>query len=143
EDCLKFVPPIFLKPSVGGVPDDREQPRPAVSATKPAKELERTQECLLYDVLRVVLAPGQPPRQIVRGVQMWHDQLFKTGLFIVLVHECSPSAVAFTLMDSRAPYFVPGKTKKPAKPIACRAMAVTDTLTKSDSAARGAEPCWD
>jgi len=44
---------------------------------KTTEEPERAQVGLLDHVLRVVLVPRQPPRQVVRGVQMRHDCFFE------------------------------------------------------------------
>src|SRR2546425_7023322 len=64
-------------PGIRRVANDREQPRPPLTAsgTSEAPEMpERAQGRVLHDVLCVVIAPREIARQGVRGVQMrQHD----------------------------------------------------------------------
>src|SRR5215471_6868688 len=89
---------VFLEPIIKGVSHDPQQPGAAVSAPKPGKKLERAQISLLHDILCVRVIAGQPARQIISGIGVWHDALFKTSEFVLFFgHAASMYSGSFTI----------------------------------------------
>ena len=80
ERTYRPLRPILPQPRVAGVAHDRQQPDSTVAAAKIVKKFKRAQAGLLGHVFRIMLIAGQPSGQIVCGVEMRHDGLFKTRL---------------------------------------------------------------
>src|SRR6202022_841920 len=93
-----FVPSMFVNPAVGGVPDNSQQPGPALSASETAESLKCPQVGLLHDILRVLVVLDNPTRQIVSGIQKRQENLFKL-----------PPFFSHHSMDRKKDRFIPAK----------------------------------
>jgi hypothetical protein len=53
-----------------GVPHDRHQPCSRIAVLITVKEAKGPAIGLLYDISRIVLVAGEPPRKVVSGIEM-------------------------------------------------------------------------
>lgn len=89
--------PIFAEPSVTSVPHNFQQPGTSIAAKlKAVKRVESTQVRLLHDILSVMFITRKPSREIIRGIQVRQNGLFKvldlhvpTELSVILFLCCS------------------------------------------------------
>jgi len=70
-----LIASAFAEPS--SISNDGQQPRPRVFAAKTSKELEGTQARLLRHVLCVVVVASEPAGEVIGGIQMRQNRLFK------------------------------------------------------------------
>src|SRR5215831_34450 len=70
---------VVLQPGVTGPTHDGEEPGTALPATKRAKEFPRPHVGFLHDIFRILVIARQPAGQVVGGVEMWYDRVFKPG----------------------------------------------------------------
>src|SRR4029077_7012224 len=82
----RLAGPILVQPCVAGVAHNCEKPSARISAVEAAKKPEGTQVCLLYHVFRVLLVPRQPACEVVGGVQVRQNGLFKSHTVGLLGH---------------------------------------------------------
>jgi len=66
-----LIASAFAEPS--SISNDGQQPRPRVFAAKTSKELEGTQA----HVLCVVVVASEPAGEVIGGIQMRQNRLFK------------------------------------------------------------------
>jgi hypothetical protein len=78
EHLSRIVPSILLQPRVARIPNDGEQPSPYVSALVAIEKSKGAQTGFLRHVLRVLVVPGQPAREVVRGVQVREHGLLES-----------------------------------------------------------------
>jgi hypothetical protein len=70
-----------VDPGICRVSDNREQPGPAIPASKPAISLKRSQVRLLDNILRILVMLDDPTRKIVCGIQERQKNLFEPAPF--------------------------------------------------------------
>src|SRR6185312_3624203 len=70
---------VLLEPCIASVAHDGEQPRARLVSLHPVEISHRPHERLLHDILRVVVVPRDPARQVVGGIQMRKSRLLETG----------------------------------------------------------------
>jgi hypothetical protein len=71
-----------VDPGICGVSDNCKQPGPAISPSKPAISLKRSQVCLLDNILRILVMLDDPTRKIVCGIQERQENLFEPAPFV-------------------------------------------------------------
>src|SRR5215471_1559257 len=72
-----FMSAVVLQPRVTSTTHDGQEPGTTLRATKTVKEFPRPQVCFLHDIFCVLVIPRQPAGQVVGGVEMWDDRIFK------------------------------------------------------------------
>src|SRR5437870_2670448 len=77
EGDRQFRRAVMLHPGVAGVPNDREQPGPAVATVKAAEVFKGAQVSFLNHVFGIGFVPSEPASQIVCRPQMRQDDFFK------------------------------------------------------------------
>src|SRR5438552_6907718 len=96
---------VVLQPGVTGPTHDGEEPGTTLPTMKTAKEFPRPHVGFLHDIFRVLIIARQPAGQVVGGVEMRYDRVFKPcacGWFRHLLvsrglHGVRPGRVAMTL----------------------------------------------
>jgi hypothetical protein len=83
--------PLSAEPSQCGIADHRQEPGSNVSASKTVEEPKGAQVGLLDDVLRILLVPGEPTRQVKSRVQMRKHRFFEEGHSWRGFHQAGPS----------------------------------------------------
>ena len=77
---------VLGKPAVAHIAHDGQHPGTRVSAAEPANVLEGAQRGLLYDILRVHTATGNPAREPEGIDEVRQEHLGKSGLITRVVH---------------------------------------------------------
>jgi hypothetical protein len=67
-----------VQPRVARIPHDRQEPRPHIAALVSVEKTEGAEARFLRHVLRIMIVPRQPAREVVRSVQMGQDGLLET-----------------------------------------------------------------
>ena len=81
---------FFLQPSVGGVPDNLQEPGAAVGAMESVERLKGTQIGFLHNILRIVfiaqqaIGPGYAPRPGGATSSLRMTQVRAPGTYLVL-----------------------------------------------------------
>src|SRR6266436_1837963 len=85
---LNRAPAGVLSPQPGeaSIADNRQQPGFAVVAVKAAEESKGAQVGFLHNILRVVRVSSQPTSNIVSGIHMGNNGLFKQGKLGWFIH---------------------------------------------------------
>ncbi len=83
EHFIRTGRPILVQPGVASISHDREEPCPHVATLVAVEKTERAQAGFLRNVLRVLIVPRQPAREVVRSVQVRQD-----GLLEALASRC-------------------------------------------------------
>ena len=73
----RFPTADLLQPGVAGPTHDSEEPGTTLPAMKTAEEFPRPQVSFLHNIFRVLVIPRQPARQVVGGMEMRYDCVFK------------------------------------------------------------------
>src|SRR5262245_64679634 len=68
---------VVLQPGVTGPTHDGEEPGTTLPAMKTVKEFPRPHIGFLHDIFRVLVITRQPAGQVVCGVEMRYDRVFK------------------------------------------------------------------
>src|SRR5215510_10179545 len=68
---------VVLQPGVTGPTHDGQEPGTARPAMKTVKEFPRPHVGFLHDIFRVLVMTRQPAGQVIGGVEMRYDRVFK------------------------------------------------------------------
>jgi hypothetical protein len=76
---------VLVKPRKAGIAHNGQEPDAGVAAAEALEEAERAQVGFLHHVLRVLIIPRQPARQVIGSIHVRQNHLLEAGEFLLLV----------------------------------------------------------